>query len=107
MAAPSADRQARAPASKNYLGFPTGISGQALTGRAFVQAQKFGAEMAIPVEVTGFDCGVSPFSLTFANGRIVKGASSGRRERSVLPAPGYSPPAGVRGPWHLVLGFSD
>jgi thioredoxin reductase (NADPH) len=29
---------------ENYLGFPTGISGQALTGRAFVQAQKFGAE---------------------------------------------------------------
>ena len=57
---------------ENYLGFPTGISGQALTGRAFVQAQKFGAEMAIPVEVTGLDCGVSPFSLTLANGRIVK-----------------------------------
>ena len=34
---------------ENYLGFPTGISGQALTGRAFVQAQKFGAEMVIPV----------------------------------------------------------
>jgi thioredoxin reductase (NADPH) len=32
---------------ENYLGFPTGISGQALTGRAFVQAQKFGAEMAL------------------------------------------------------------
>ena len=29
---------------ENYLGFPTGISGQALAGRAFVQAQKFGAE---------------------------------------------------------------
>ena len=33
---------------ENYLGFPTGISGQALAGRAFVQAQKFGAEMLIP-----------------------------------------------------------
>jgi thioredoxin reductase (NADPH) len=30
---------------ENYLGFPTGISGQALTGRAYVQAQKFGARM--------------------------------------------------------------
>src|SRR6202047_5649474 len=46
--------------------------GRASPGRAFVQAQKFGAEMAIPVEVTGLDCGVSPFSLTLANGRIVK-----------------------------------
>jgi thioredoxin reductase (NADPH) len=30
---------------ENYLGFPTGISGQALAGRAFTQAQKFGAEI--------------------------------------------------------------
>ena len=32
---------------ENYLGFPTGISGQALAGRAQVQAQKFGARLAI------------------------------------------------------------
>src|SRR5436853_3181805 len=36
---------------ENYFGFPTGISGQALAGRAFVQAQKFGAEMLIPAKV--------------------------------------------------------
>jgi thioredoxin reductase (NADPH) len=41
---------------ENYLGFPTGISGQALAGRAFNQAQKFGVEMAIPCEVMGLDC---------------------------------------------------
>jgi thioredoxin reductase (NADPH) len=41
---------------ENYLGFPTGISGQALAGRAFNQAQKFGVEMAIPCEVTRLDC---------------------------------------------------
>ena len=35
---------------ENYLGFPTGISGLALMGRAHEQAQKFGAEMAIPDE---------------------------------------------------------
>jgi thioredoxin reductase (NADPH) len=38
---------------ENYLGFPTGISGMALMGRAYSQAQKFGAEMAIPDEVAG------------------------------------------------------
>ncbi len=38
---------------ENYLGFPTGISGQALAGRAFNQALKFGAEIALPVSVTG------------------------------------------------------
>lgn len=75
---------------ENYLGFPTGISGQALTGRAFVQAQKFGAEMAIPVEVTGLECGVSPFSLTLANGMSVKSlavvvATGARYRRPDIP----------------------
>ena len=41
---------------ENYFGFPTGISGEALAGRGFVQAQKFGAEVAIPREVVGFEC---------------------------------------------------
>ncbi len=42
---------------ENYLGFPTGISGMALTARAFNQAQKFGAEIAIPLQVAKLDCG--------------------------------------------------
>ncbi len=41
---------------ENYLGFPTGISGGALAGRAYVQAQKFGAEILIPAEVQSMDC---------------------------------------------------
>lgn len=41
---------------ENYLGFPTGISGQALASRAFNQAQKFGARMAIPLEVERLVC---------------------------------------------------
>lgn len=41
---------------ENYFGFPTGISGQALAGRGFTQAQKFGTEVAIPVEVKRLDC---------------------------------------------------
>ena len=41
---------------ENYLGFPTGISGQALAGRAFNQAQKFGAEMHDPGPVKSLDC---------------------------------------------------
>ncbi|MHC2567464.1 FAD-dependent oxidoreductase [Bradyrhizobium liaoningense] len=41
---------------ENYLGFPTGISGQALTARAFTQAQKFGADIMIPVTVKSLDC---------------------------------------------------
>ncbi|MBS0333690.1 MAG: FAD-dependent oxidoreductase, partial [Proteobacteria bacterium] len=41
---------------ENYLGFPTGISGQALAGRAWNQAQKFGAEIAVTLEVARLDC---------------------------------------------------
>ena len=41
---------------ENYLGFPTGISGQALAGRAFTQAMKFGAEVVIPAAVQRLDC---------------------------------------------------
>ena len=41
---------------ENYFGFPTGISGQALTARAFIQAQKFGADVMIPVAVKTLDC---------------------------------------------------
>jgi thioredoxin reductase (NADPH) len=41
---------------ENYFGFPTGISGHALVGRAFTQALKFGTEMAIPVAVEALDC---------------------------------------------------
>jgi thioredoxin reductase (NADPH) len=42
---------------ENYLGFPTGISGQALAGRAFNQAQKFGADILVATPVRRLDCG--------------------------------------------------
>ncbi len=56
---------------ENYLGFPTGISGQALAGRAFVQAQKFGADVAVPVSVTQLDCAGSPLALALNCGARV------------------------------------
>jgi thioredoxin reductase (NADPH) len=56
---------------ENYLGFPTGISGQALAGRAFNQATKFGAELAIPLTVGKLCChgpeSEAPFSLELSN----------------------------------------
>ena len=60
---------------ENYLGFPTGISGMALMGRAYSQAQKFGVEMAIPDEAVSLQCGSDPCRLTLANGEQVNARS--------------------------------
>lgn len=63
---------------ENYLGFPTGISGQALAGRAFNQALKFGAEIAIPIAVEtlecpdGRACADRPLGLVLPEDRLVR-----------------------------------
>ena len=57
---------------ENYLGFPTGISGGALAGRAFVQAQKFGVEVAIPAPATRLLCDTWPLRVEIAGGQVVR-----------------------------------
>jgi len=70
---------------ENYLGFPTAFSGQALAGRAYTQAQKFGARMLIPAEAVRLDCGRpeerDPLALELAGTRSV-------RSRTVVVATG-------------------
>ncbi|MBW0006489.1 MAG: FAD-dependent oxidoreductase [Sphingomonas sp.] len=66
---------------ENYLGFPTGISGMALMGRAFSQAQKFGVEVAIPDEAVKLECGNDPCHVLLATGERI-------RARSVVIATG-------------------
>src|SRR5205085_1882259 len=60
---------------ENYLGFPTGISGMALMGRAFSQAQKFGVEVAIPDEAVRLECGNDPCHIELATGARVQAQS--------------------------------
>ena len=57
---------------ENYLGFPMGISGQELAGRASVQAQKFGARMLIASNVTKLNCERSPYELTVDGGETIR-----------------------------------
>jgi thioredoxin reductase (NADPH) len=66
---------------ENYLGFPTGISGGALAGRARTQAEKFGAEIAIARTAVGIECATRPYVVKLAGGGVV-------RARSVLIATG-------------------
>jgi thioredoxin reductase (NADPH) len=58
---------------ENYLGFPTGISGLALAGRALVQAQKFGAEVAIATSALRLTCDQVPFQIGLSDGQTVRG----------------------------------
>jgi thioredoxin reductase (NADPH) len=66
---------------ENYLGFPTGISGQALSGRALAQAEKFGAEVAIGRTVARLDCDSRPYRLHLTDGQVL-------RTRSIVIASG-------------------
>jgi len=56
---------------ENYLGFPTGISGELLTARAYAQAQKFGAEVAVAKGATAVACGGRPYAVTMDDGAKV------------------------------------
>jgi thioredoxin reductase (NADPH) len=66
---------------ENYLGFPTGISGYALAGRALVQAEKFGAEIAVASSAVHLRCEQRPFSVETSDDRAV-------RARAILIATG-------------------
>ena len=76
---------------ENYLGFPTGISGQALAGRAYNQALKFGVELALPLDVRTLQCEAkaqdphAPLQLSLDNGQVVQArtvvVASGARYR--------------------------
>ncbi|KLU37157.1 thioredoxin reductase [Massilia sp. WF1] len=75
---------------ENFLGFPTGISGRALAGRSYVQAIKFGAEIAIPAQATRLLCHERPLKVELADGsclraRAVVLAAGARYRRPDMP----------------------
>jgi thioredoxin reductase (NADPH) len=53
---------------ENYLGFPTGLSGQELAARALAQTEKFGAKMMVAHGVTRLDCARRPYNIVLDNG---------------------------------------
>ena len=71
---------------ENYLGFPTGISGQDLADRAYAQAQKFGAQVIIASGATRLTCDRKPYTLEVGNGSRVPA-------RAVIIATGAAVPA--------------
>ena len=76
---------------ENYLGFPTGVSGQALADRAQVQAQKFGARIVVPRQATGLDIEQRPYGLRLADGSTVRAhtvvLATGARYRTLAHLP--------------------
>jgi len=84
---------------ENYLGFPTGISGGALAGRALVQAQKFGADVTVASSATRLVCDRRPYKVELSNGNAVRG-------RAIVIASGaeYRQPAIENLPRFLGLG---
>jgi len=66
---------------ENYLGFPTGISGQELATRAYTQAQKFGAQLMIAKGAKTLKCDRKPYAIEVEHGSLV-------RARSVIIAAG-------------------
>jgi len=56
---------------ENYLGFPTGVSGQELAARALNQAQKFGAKMMVAHSIVKLDCAQRPYKLVLDDGGVL------------------------------------
>jgi len=56
---------------ENYLGFPTGVSGQELAARAITQARKFGAQLMVAHKVVGLNCQRHPYEIVLENGEVL------------------------------------
>jgi thioredoxin reductase (NADPH) len=85
---------------ENFFGFPTGISGHELTSRAFLQAQKFGATIAIPTRAVGLHCSEPLLSVETDSGQRIRCrticiATGARYRRLSIPELGKFENSGV------------
>jgi len=85
---------------ENFLGFPTGISGRALAGRSYVQAIKFGAEIAIPAQARRLLCHERPLKVELEDGTCLRAntvvlAAGARYRKPDLPELGRYEGRGV------------
>ncbi|HTR07400.1 MAG TPA: FAD-dependent oxidoreductase [Paraburkholderia sp.] len=73
---------------ENYLGFPTGLSGQELANSAIAQSEKFGAKIMVARTVQSLNCDERPYRITLDDGQQI-------RARSIVLATGatYNQPA--------------
>jgi thioredoxin reductase (NADPH) len=60
---------------ENYLGFPTGLSGQELVARAIAQTEKFGAKIMVAHSVARLDCARRPYKVILDNGNKIAARS--------------------------------
>lgn len=78
---------------ENYMGFPTGLSGQDLAERALVQAEKFGTIVSVPTEVVKLECGDGDHTVTVDGGEELHARAvilaTGAQYRK-LDVPGYN-----------------
>ena len=88
---------------ENYLGFPSGVSGVELTGRASIQALKFGAEISSPCAAASLDCTEANFASSSKMARtFVTRSASSRPARAIAPAAHRV--GGIRGRRDLLRG---
>ena len=90
---------------ENYLGFPMGISGEELSNRAFVQAEKFGAHIAIAKSAIGLKSNLPPYTVELEGGGSVRGSNGHHRCGQPISQTRLAEPFPVRRSGSLLWGY--
>jgi thioredoxin reductase (NADPH) len=82
---------------ENYLGFPAGLSGEELTTRGTLQAQKFGVRIKLAAKATSLSFQDGVYRVTFDDGEAIAARSAHHRNRRTVQPASPGPPGRVRG----------